>query len=128
MAEPPRLGSAAMDFLPPLPRGLRTKPVLSVPPRPKLFSRKCETCIFHSANRKRLAESRLRDVLEDHLERGEPLLCHMTTYGQQPELGEVMCRGFYDSYAARSAYVRDQVEAHGPDWYEEVPPPRRARD
>lgn len=98
------------------------------PARPRLFSERCSTCIFRSGNPMRLEEGRLADVVAQNREAGAVLICHKTTYGQAPDLGEVMCRGFFDAYGSESNVVRVMERLHalsgdpGP-WYEEVDPP-----
>lgn len=86
--------------------------------RPKVFSRKCSSCVFHPGNRMRLKEGRLAEVLRHNLRAGTALICHTTTYGQQAE--EVVCRGYYDAYGESVNVIRvmnrlggfDEVDPH----------------
>lgn len=91
--------------------------------KPQLFSRRCDTCIFHPGNRMSLNPGRLKDVVQENKKTGAMLTCHKTTYGQHPEIGETMCRGYFDAHAATSAVPQIMERLFGPDWYEEVDPP-----
>lgn len=91
--------------------------------KPQVFSEKCDTCIFHPGNRMHLEPGRLADVVKQNSATGSMLICHKTTYGQHPEIGETMCRGYFDAYAATSAVPQIMERMFGPDWYDEVPPP-----
>lgn len=95
--------------------------------RARLLTEKCSTCVFRPGNPMRLREGRLRDLIRDNLDAGAVLICHQTLpYGDHPEAGEAMCRGFWDAYGTQTNTVRvmDRVAAAtGQPWYEEVPPP-----
>lgn len=91
--------------------------------RPRLFSRKCDTCVFHPGNMMHLAPGRLLDLVESNQQHGAMLVCHKTTYGQHPEIGETMCRGYFDAYAEGSMVPQVMEWLFGPEWYEEVDPP-----
>lgn len=71
-----------------------------------VFREKCPTCIFHPGNRMALRRGRLAEVVEHNLRAGCALVCHVTTYGQRPDLGEVLCRGFFDAYGDQVAAVQ----------------------
>ena len=89
--------------------------------KPLLFSRRCDTCVFHSGNRMSLAPGRLADLIAQNRATGSMLICHTTTYGQAP--AEAMCRGYFDAYAAESRVPQIMTRLFGPDWYTEVAPP-----
>lgn len=91
--------------------------------RPRVFAEKCATCIFRPGNRMQLREGRLREVVEANRRNSTALVCHLTTYGQRPDLGEVLCRGFFDAYGQEVAAVSVMVRLFGPDVFEEVPVP-----
>ena len=90
---------------------------------PQLFSRRCDTCIFRPGNPMRLVEGRLADLIAANQSEGTLLICHKTTYGQHPELGETMCRGYFDAYAAESAVAQIMERLAGSDWFTQVDPP-----
>lgn len=94
--------------------------------RPRLFSARCSTCIFRPGNRMRLEDGRLADVVAQNRAAGAVLICHKTTYGQAPDLGEVMCRGYFDAYGSEATTVQVMERLFGPDWYEVVDPPTDA--
>ena len=73
-------------------------------PRPAVYSRMCDTCVFRSGNPMHLQPGRLREIVAANLDAGALLICHKTTYGQQAR--EVACRGFYDAYGDRVNVVR----------------------
>lgn len=91
--------------------------------RPRLFTERCSTCVFRPGNAMRLQPGRLADLVADNQAGGALLTCHQTTYGQAPDLGEVMCRGYFDAYAEGSAVAQIMARLFGPDWFEEVEPP-----
>lgn len=66
--------------------------------RPRLFDQKCPTCVFRPGNLMNLPPGRLAELVNGNLARGTALVCHLTTYGQRPDLGEVLCRGFVDAH------------------------------
>ena len=98
--------------------------------KPLLFSRRCTTCVFRAGNPMRLPPGRFAQLVRDNQATGSMLICHDTTYGQRPDLGEVMCRGYFDAYAATSRVALIMAEMFGPDWYAEVAPhpPTRAEE
>lgn len=94
--------------------------------RPQVFTARCHTCVFRPGNRMHLAPGRLKRLIEDHRAEGSLLICHETLYGQHPELGETMCRGFFDAYAATSRVAQLMAFIFGDAWYAEVHPPADA--
>jgi hypothetical protein len=46
-----------------------------------------------------LRPGRLAHLIQQNLNAGAALICHQTlSYGAHPEVGEAVCRGFYDAY------------------------------
>jgi len=78
-----------------------------------------------------LPVGRLAELVEANLAMGTTLVCHLTTYGQRPELGEVLCRGFVDAHGDRTGSIqvlRRLAAAFGyPSPFEVVPVPGDAR-
>jgi hypothetical protein len=70
-----------------------------------------------------LRPGRLKRLVDDNLRTGSLLICHKTTYDQHPELGETVCRGFFDAYGPETQVVQVMERLLGADWYEEVEPP-----
>jgi hypothetical protein len=69
----------------------------------RLLSRQCATCILRPGDPMHLGPERLRAVIGDALAAGTFVVCHDTlTYGDYPDYGPAICRGFYDAYVARS--------------------------
>lgn len=95
--------------------------------RPRLFADRCTDCVFRPGNLMRLAPGRFAELVADNRATGSLLICHQTTHGQAPELGEVMCRGYFDAYAEDSAVAQVMARLFGPDWFEVVAPPEEQR-
>jgi len=91
------------------------------PSRPRLLTEQCSTCVFRPGNLMHLREGRLHDLVNENLRAGAALTCHQTlSYGEHPDFGEAVCRGFYDAVGPRSQIVRIVERLGG---YDEVPPP-----
>lgn len=89
--------------------------------RPHVLSEKCSTCVFHRGNRMHLAEGRLAELIDQNVDAGTALICHKTLpYGEHPEFGEAVCRGFYDAVGERTNVIRVINRIGG---FREVPPP-----
>lgn len=89
--------------------------------RPRLLSERCSTCVFWPGNLMHLREGRLQELVNDNLRDGGALTCHQTlSYGEHPDVGEAVCRGFYDAVGDRSQIVRIVERLGG---YAEVDPP-----
>jgi hypothetical protein len=73
---------------------------------PRLFDQKCPTCVFRPGNLMNLCPGRLADLVESNLAQGTALVCHLTTFEQRPELGEVLCRGFVDAYGEQTGSIQ----------------------
>ena len=87
--------------------------------RPQLWTERCSTCVFWPGNRMRLAEGRLADLVARNRATGSMLICHKTTHGERAA-GPVMCRGYFDAYAADSRVAQIMERLFGAAWYEEV--------
>lgn len=97
---------------------------------PRVFSRECDTCVFRPGNRMRLEPGRLGDIIRTNLSRGTALICHQTTYEQHPEIGETVCRGWWDRFRHRTRSIilmGRLVRSMGldGDGFERVDPPRQ---
>jgi len=91
--------------------------------RPRLLTEQCSTCVFRPGNLMHLREGRLHDLVNENLRAGAALTCHQTlSYGDHPDFGEAVCRGFYDAVGPRSQIVRIVERLGG---YDEVPPPTK---
>lgn len=67
--------------------------------KPQLMAEKCPTCIFRPGDPMHLGARRLADIIEQNRAKGTALICHSTLeYGQYPEVGRAVCRGYYDAY------------------------------
>jgi hypothetical protein len=87
----------------------------------RLLSQRCATCILAAGDRMYLGAERLRAVIAEALAAGTFVVCHDTlTYGDYPDYGPAICRGFYDAYAGRSPALtllrvcQRLVEVHPP--------------
>lgn len=93
---------------------------------PRLLSRKCETCIFRPGNLMHLAEGAREHMVRTSLANGSWITCHETLpYGPHPDVGEAICRGFYDIHGHRSAGTRLARALGGPV---EVDPPTTVKN
>lgn len=96
---------------------------MSEPPagRPQVMARKCETCVFHPGNRMHLGPGRLTKIIRGNLDAGAALICHKTlSYGEHPEAGQAVCRGFYDAYGEQVAAIQVVNRLGG---FREIEPP-----
>jgi hypothetical protein len=85
----------------------------------RLLSGQCATCIYRPGNPMRLEPGRLQDITASAREADGYVICHDTlSYGEHPETGEALCRGFYDAYQTRFTQVGDRLS-----WWREIPPP-----
>jgi hypothetical protein len=68
-----------------------------------------------------LKPGRVRDMVDESIAAGGAITCHKTLrYGEHPEFGEAMCRGFYDAVGDRTNIIR---VVHRLGGFAEVPPP-----
>jgi hypothetical protein len=90
--------------------------------RPQLFTEGCPSCIFRPGNLMRLREGRLSDIVRRNQATGTALICHLTLpYGEHPEIGETVCRGYYDAYPDTPVI---QIARQLLGGFREIPPPR----
>lgn len=72
-----------------------------------LLREQCGSCVFRPGNPMHLRPGRLRDLVAENHRRGTALICHETlSFGDHPEVGEALCRGFYDRYGPEINYIR----------------------
>lgn len=91
------------------------------PNGPRVLSDRCSSCIFRAGNPMRLRAGRVREMVRESLKGGGFITCHSTLpYGQYPDFGEAICRGFYDSHGPNSQVIRSWSRL-GP--FDEVEPP-----
>lgn len=90
--------------------------------RPRVFAERCATCVFRPGNPMRLAPGRLADLVRENLARGTALICHTTTYGQRPDIGETICSGWWDNYRDRTRTIMVMIALFGPDVFQIVEP------
>jgi hypothetical protein len=91
--------------------------------KPRLLSEQCETCIFRPGNPMHLKEGRLMSMVQAASREGsQGIICHDTlSYGDHPDYGGALCRGYYDSYGHLNNFIRVMGRLGG---FQEVPPPR----
>jgi hypothetical protein len=90
----------------------------------RLLSGRCGTCILHPGDRMHLGPERTAAFIRNVLAAGSYVVCHQTlTYGDHPDYGPAICRGFFDSYRHRS---RDLLILQAGRRLTEVPPPPAA--
>jgi len=69
----------------------------------RLLSERCPTCILRAGDPMHLGPERLRAIIGGALAAGSFVVCHDTlTYGDFPDYGPAICRGFFDAYAGQS--------------------------
>lgn len=93
--------------------------------RPQLLAERCSSCVFRPGNLMKLAPGRLSDLIQHNLDAGAALICHQTlSYGDHPEVGEAVCRGFYDAYGDDVNAIRVMHRLGG---FQEIPAPADTR-
>lgn len=90
----------------------------------RLLSEKCGTCIFRPGNLMQLNSGVVKGMVDDCNDPFKPgtITCHDTlSYGEHPEFGPAVCRGFYDAYRDINAILQigDRLQV-----WEEVDPPK----
>jgi len=95
--------------------------------RPRLMREQCSTCIFRPGNPMQLRPGRVKDMVNEALREGcQGIICHATlSYGDHPDFGGALCRGFYDSFGPRNNFVRVMERLGG---FTEVDPPAEQED
>jgi hypothetical protein len=91
--------------------------------RPRLLSEQCATCIFRPGNLMHLSPGRLGSMVQQATRQGsQGIICHATlSYGEHPEFGAALCRGYYDKFGHLNNFVRIMERLGG---FTEVAPPR----
>lgn len=100
---------------------------------PQVFDQQCSTCVGRPGNLMRLEPGRLKDLVESNLSTGSALICHLTTHGERPEIGQTVCRWWFDTYGDRTNSIiimgRVWAELGGDgDGFERVPLPDTETD
>ena len=69
----------------------------------RLLSERCSTCILRAGDPMHLGPQHTAEFIRQTLARGTYVTCHQTlTYGDHPDYGPAICRGFFEAYAGRS--------------------------
>ena len=65
----------------------------------RLLSERCPTCILRAGDPMHLGPERTAAFIRQVLDAGSYVVCHDTlTYGDFPDYGPAICRGFFDAY------------------------------
>jgi len=65
----------------------------------RLLSERCPTCILRAGDPMHLGPERTAAFIRQVLDAGSYVVCHDTlTYGDFPDCGPAICRGFFDAY------------------------------
>ena len=87
----------------------------------RLLSERCPTCILRAGDPMHLGPERTAAFIRQVLDAGSYVVCHDTlTYGDFPDYGPAICRGFFDAYRDRT---RDLLILRAGRRLTEVPPP-----
>jgi hypothetical protein len=96
------------------------------PEGPRLLAEKCSTCIFRPGNRMSLRTGRVKQMVNDSISGGGFITCHKTLdYGEHPDAGAAICRGFFDAYGPMSNVIRIYERLGG---FDEVSEPKSTSD
>ena len=69
----------------------------------RLLSERCPTCILRPGDPMHLGPERTAAFIRQVLDAGSYVICHDTlTYGDFPDYGPAICRGFFDGYRDRT--------------------------
>jgi hypothetical protein len=91
----------------------------------RLLSERCATCILRPGDLMHLGPGRTAAFIRQVLDTGSYVVCHDTlTYGDFPDYGPAICRGFFDTYCNRT---RDLLILQAGLRLTEVPPPAVAK-
>jgi hypothetical protein len=91
----------------------------------RLLSERCPTCILRPGDPMHLGPDRTAAFIRQVLDAGSYVVCHETlTYGDFPDYGPAICRGFFDAYRDRT---RDLLILQAGRRLTEVPPPLVAK-
>jgi hypothetical protein len=73
----------------------------------RLLAERCSTCILRPGDKMHLGPEQTTAFVRRTLAEGTYVVCHQTlTYGDNPDFGPAICRGFFDAYADRSSALR----------------------
>ena len=73
----------------------------------RLLAGRCSTCILRPGDKMYLGPEQTAAFVRRVLAQGTYVVCHQTlTYGDYPDFGLAICRGFFDAYAGRSPALR----------------------
>ena len=73
----------------------------------RLLSGRCSTCILRPGDKMHLGPEQTAAFVRRVLAEGTYVVCHQTlTYGDYPDYGPAICRGFFDAFAGRSPALR----------------------
>jgi hypothetical protein len=87
----------------------------------RLLSERCPTCILRAGDPMHLGPERTAAFIRQVLDVGSYVVCHDTlTYGDFPDYGPAICRGFFDAYRDQA---RDLLILRAGRRLTEVPPP-----
>jgi len=87
----------------------------------RLLSERCATCITRGGDPMHLGPERTAAYIRHALDAGSYVVCHDTlSYGDFPDYGPAICRGFFDSFGDRT---RDLLLLRAARRLTEVPPP-----
>jgi hypothetical protein len=87
----------------------------------RLLSERCPTCILRPGDPMHLGPDRTAAFIRQVLDTGSYVVCHDTlTYGDFPDYGPAICRGFFDAYRDRT---RDLLILRAGRRLTEVPAP-----
>ena len=91
----------------------------------RLLSERCGTCILSPGDPMHLGPERTAAFIKQVLAERSYVVCHDTlTYGDFPDYGPAICRGFFDAYRTRSAAL---LILQAGRRLTEVPPPLVAK-
>jgi hypothetical protein len=89
----------------------------------RLLSERCPTCILRPGDPMHLGPERTAAFIRQVLDAGSYVICHDTlTYGDFPDYGPAICRGFFDGYRDRTPAL---LILQAGRRLTEVPPPGR---
>ena len=82
----------------------------------RLLSERCPTCILRPGDPMHLGAERTAAFIRHALDAGSYVVCHETlTYGDFPDYGPAICRGFFDAYRDRTRGPADPAGGPPPD-------------
>lgn len=85
----------------------------------RILAGQCTTCIFRPGNPMMLRTGGLAAIVSEAIRNGSFIVCHQTlTYGDNPDFGPAMCRGFWDRYQTTSIIL---IKRHKNECFVEPP-------